>query len=71
VNEMPGLEVAGLPADPGNITIPINSIPAIQTAIINAGVQAEIVFFIIGLILAFAFSYLYFRLWKKAKGIDV
>ena len=67
---MPALEVIGMPENVGNITIPVDQIPAIQTAIINAGVRAEIIFFFIGVVMTAIFAYLYFRLWKNAKGID-
>ena len=67
---MPGLEVIGLPETAGNITIPLNQIPAIQAAIINAGVQAEITFFFIGVGVTAVFAYLYFRLWTHSKKTD-
>ncbi len=52
-----------------NITIPVDQIPNIQTAIINAGVQGMILFFFIGVGIAVGFCYLYFLMWKKANGI--
>ncbi len=52
-----------------NITIPVDQIPNIQTAIINAGVQGMIIFFFIGVGITAGFCYLYFLIWKKANGI--
>lgn len=52
-----------------NITIPVDQIPNIQTAIINAGVQGMIVFFFLGVGITAGFCYLYFLMWKKANSI--
>jgi hypothetical protein len=58
-----------LPDTVATITIPVKDIPAIQTAIISTSIQGAIEFFIIGLVLAFGFSYFYFLIWKKANGM--
>lgn len=53
----------------GNISIPVDQLPAIQTAIIQTSAEAAVLFFFIGLGIGIGFSYLYFRIWKKAAGI--
>lgn len=53
-----------------NITIPVDQIGNIQAAIIKNAVIAEITFFFIGVGVTLVFCYLYFRLWKHARGID-
>jgi hypothetical protein len=55
---------------PANITIPVDQIANIQAAIIKNAVIAEIIFFFVGVGVTLVFCYLYFRLWKQARGID-
>jgi hypothetical protein len=50
----------------GNISIPVDQLPAIQASIISTSAEAAVLFFFIGLGMGIGFSYLYFRIWKKA-----
>jgi len=54
----------------GNITIPLEQIPIIQSSIITTSTEAAIIFFFIGVGITAVFAYLYFRLWKKITIID-
>jgi hypothetical protein len=59
-----------LPDGAANITIPASQIPAIQTAIISAGVQGMTLFLFLGIAIGIGFSYVYYRLLaKKAESV--
>lgn len=50
--------------------IPLEAVPVIQQTVVTAILQWEIIFFLTGVVIAFVFSYLYFRIWYWAEGID-
>ena len=63
---MPALEVVGLPENPGNITIPVDQLPAIQQAIIGTSVQGMLIFFLIGVAVGAVIVFLYMKLLQHA-----
>lgn len=55
-----------LPNGVVNVTIPVDQLPAIQSAIIQTSTQGMIIFFLIGVVVGAVIAVLYMKLLKHA-----